>query len=386
MANILFLESGTQTLAVLRPLAKDGNKIFIIASEKGNYADMSRYVCKVYYNKEHIESKEYWNLLVKVVKENSIDTVIPSGDIAAEFVSKHLGELSKLVYIKAPTYDIFLKGYDKNKLMAICRAKGYPHPITIDMSETSLNDSDTFQKFPYPGILKPNCTTGGRGMSIINNYEELKRIYPKTKEQFGECHFQRFVKEGGHQVKVQLYVDEKGNLVNYSVLDKVRWYPVKGGSSCCAISIENPEMVDICHNILKEIHWVGFADFDTIEDADTHELLIMEINPRIPACIGAALKAGINWGQIIVDANLGNEQQTYKYETGHVLRHLGFDVLWFLKSPKRFKAKPSWFHFFGHKISYQDFALCDMKPFIVGTYHNVKKLFDPNFKKSKQGA
>lgn len=386
MANILFLCTGTQALSVMRPLVKSGHKIFFVSNEHGNYADASKYVTRTYYTEAKVEDEEFLNFTIDVVKLEKIDTLIPSGDAAAELVSKNLNILKNLVKIKAPNYDTFLKGYDKNQLMKICRENGYPHPQTIDMSSVDINDSSIFDSFPFPGLLKPNCTTGGRGMALIENYHALKDIYPQIKSKYGDCHLQRFIREGGRQVKVQLYIDDKGNLVNSSVLDKVRWYPVKGGSSCCAVSIEDKKIVEICYNILKDIKWVGFADFDTIEDYTTHELLIMEINPRIPACIGAAIHAGINWGQIIVDGNMGNRQATYSYKTGAVLRHLGFDVLWFLKSPQRFKTKPSWFQFFGSNIAYQDLSLTDPKPFIVGTYHNIKKLFNPEFKKAKKGV
>lgn len=386
MANILFLCTGTQALSVMRPLAKSGHKIFFISNEHGNYADASRYTTRTYYTEAKVEDEEFLKLTVEVVRIEKIDTLIPSGDAAAELVSKNLNMIGKLVKIQAPNYDTFLKGYDKNQLMKLCRKNGYPHPETIDMSSVDINDSRVFDSFPFPGLLKPNCTTGGRGMTMIENYNALKELYPQIKSQFGDCHLQRFIREGGRQVKVQLYIDEKGNLVNSSVLDKVRWYPVKGGSSCCAVSIEDKNIVEICYNVLKDINWVGFADFDSIEDEKTHELLIMEINPRIPACIGAAVHAGINWGQIIIDGNMGNKQATYTYKTGVVLRHLGFDVLWFLKSPHRFKTKPSWFRFFGSKIVYQDLSLTDPMPFFVGTYHNIKKLFNSEFKKAKKGV
>ena len=112
----------------------------------------------------------------------------------------------------------------------------------------------------------------------------------------------------------------------------------------------------------------------------------MEINPRLPACIGAVVNAGIDWGKIIVDDYMGRQQKHYHLKEGVTLRHLGFDVLWFLKSPNRFKAKPSWFKFFGRRVTYQDFHFWDQKPFWVGTYHNFKKLFNPEFKKAKSGA
>lgn len=386
MSKILLLGAGTQAFTILKSLHDSGHQLYMITGEKGNYADYSKYLTKVVYTSSHPSSEQYLSDVVNLIKQESIETLLPMGDAEASFLSKNVEVLKKLVRYKMPSYKNFLKGYDKNKLMSLCREKGYPHPLTIDLSLTAYNDSSNFNSFPYPGILKPNCTTGGRGMCLINSYDDLIEIYPRIKAEYGECHLQQFIREGGSQVKLQLYVNEAGELLYSSVMEKVRWYPVKGGSSCCSVSIKNPKMVEICHKILQDIHWVGFADFDTIGNPDTRELLIMEINPRLPACIGAATCAGIDWGQIIVNDYLGLPQPTYQYKEGVALRHLGFDFLWFLKSPNRFKTKPSWFKFFGSKVYYQDFHFWDQRPFWVGTYHNIKKLFNPEFKKAKSGT
>ena len=386
MANILILGSGTQAFAILKPLHKAGHRITLLLREKGNYADASKYVYKSIYSDVPVTSDEYLAVVNRAVEEENIEVILPVGDLPAEFLSKNKASFEGRVHFTAPDYDSFLDGYDKNRLMTLCRQKGYPHPLTIDLSKTDFSDPAALSTFPYPGLLKPNQTTGGRGMVMVNCYEDLLRVYPEIRATYGDCHLQRFVREGGRQVKVQLYVDARGNLLYHSVLHKVRWYPVKGGASCCAVTIEDEKMVVICHRILQDINWVGFADFDTIEDPDTHQLLIMELNPRLPACIGAAVRAGIDWGNIIVDGALGNPQKDCSYRLGVTLRHLGFDILWFLHSPARFRTRPSWFKFLGRDVYYQDFVFSDQKPFWVGTIHNIKKLSDPSFKKAKSGA
>ena len=386
MTNILLLGSGTQAFAVIQSLRNSDNRIIILTNEVGNYADVSKFVYKRIVTHFAVKTPEYFDLVKSILTEERIDVVMPMGDSVAEFLSKYKVELTPLVHYKMPSHEDFMRGYDKNQLMSLCREKGYPHPYTIDLSAVDYKDATQFKYFPYPGLLKPNCTTGGRGMCLINNHDELHKLYPKIRSEYGECHLQQYIREGGSQVKLQLYVNERGELINHSVLHKVRWYPVKGGASCCSVSIENEKMVSICHQILQDIHWVGFADFDTIGDPDTGELLIMEINPRLPACIGAAINAGINWGQIIVDDYLNYPQKQYAYKKGIALRHLGFDILWFLKSPNRFKTEPTWFKFLGKKVHYQDFCFWDQKPFWIGTYNNIKKLTNPEFKKSKSGT
>ena len=358
----------------------------MLIGEKWNYADVSKYTNKCIYTDLLLSDDSYLPLLKKIIYEDKIDIIIPAGDESAEYLSLHKSELLPLVHFKVPDYKSFMNGYDKNRLMILCKEKNYPHPYTIDLSTIDYNNPVYFDKFPYPGILKPNCTTGGRGMCVINNYDDLLRIYPSIKNEYGECHLQQYLNAGGRQVKVQIYINEKGEMLNHSVLDKKRWYPVKGGSSCCAVSVEDVNLVNICHNVLKDINWIGFADFDCIENPDSGELLIMEINPRLPACVGAAVNAGINWGQIMVDDYMNQPQKSYTYKTGVSLRHLGLDFLWFIKSPNRFKTHPAWFDFWGKDVYYQDFDFFDQKPFWMGTYHNFKKLFDSSFKKAKSGV
>lgn len=386
MITILLLGAGTQALAIVRQLSESGYRILILVAEKGNYADVSRYINKRLLCDFPVDSEDFLIYIEQVIEQQNVEVVLPMGDVYAEFLSKNKDRLNKLVRFTIPSYSNFLLGYDKNKLMTICKENGYPHPLTIDLSKQITIDSDELRQFPYPAMLKPNCTTGGRGMVLVNSHKELKELYPALHLQYGEYHLQKFIRSGGRQVKIQLCVDGVGNLLCHSVLHKVRWYPVKGGASSCSVSIIENKMTEICHKILKDIKWEGFADFDLIEDPETKQLLIMEINPRLPACVGAAVRAGIEWGEVMVNQALGKSQKEYSYKEGVALRHLGFDVLWFLKSPQRFQSVPTWFKFFGSNVYYQDFHFFDQKPFWVGTYHNIKKLMDPSFRQSKKGA
>lgn len=383
MANILLLGTGTQGFILAETIYKMGHRLTMIASEKGNYADKSRFLDKVYYCMNSLDAV-YAQFITDVICDEQIDVVIPTGDSDAEFLCKHRTKLPQRAKFKLPLYENFLRGYDKNQLMSLCKDKGYPHPMSYDLSKVSL-DSEEIRSFSFPAMLKPNCTTGCRGMVEINTYDELVTRYFDLHKQYGEYHLQKFIKPGGRQIKIQLYINEKKELVSYSVLHKIRWYPNKGGSSTCARSIECPKMVNVCYQILKDIDWIGFADFDIIENPDTNELLIMEINPRVPACIKGAIVAGINWGEIIVNDVLELPQKEYHYKTGVILRHLGLDILWFLKADKRWNTKPNWFNFIGSNIYYQDGSSWrDPLPFIVGTWHNIAKLFNPEFKKAKK--
>lgn len=372
MSNVLLLGCGTQGLAMAKDLKKSGHTVFLIG-EKHNYADVSRYVDKKQYCYETPSSEKYLTLVKSFVEQNQIDAIIPMGDVLAEFLSKNKETLQGIVHFKMPEYQSFIRATDKNQLMTLCKEKNYPHPFTINtVSDVTALDK---QKIPFPLLIKPNITCGARGMTLVNSYEELCQKFPLIQSEYGDCHLQQYVKQGGAQVEVQLFVDENKQLVNSSVIYKYRWYPEKGGSSCCAKSVRNDKIVDVLYHLLLDLNWVGFADFDTIEDPDTGELLIMELNPRVPACVKCAIEAGIHWGEIIVNGYLNQPQKEYSYKEDVYLRHLGFETLWFLKSPHRFKTRPCWFKFFGKHIHYQDMSdWTDPIPFFCGTMNNVKKV------------
>ena len=384
MKKVLILDGGsTHAMAIAECLKQSGYYVAVMCGNKNEYGYHTKFA-----DEHHIgldsHHKDYPQSILEFLSANHFDVLIPTSDVTAEFMSFYKDELSKLTGVLMPSKDVFVNGYDKNNLMRVCRENGFPHPLTIDMSE-NINEAE-LRNFPYPGLLKPNLTSGARGMTLVNSYDELMEVYPPTFEQYGACHLQRFIPEGGRQIKVQIMTDANGDLAYGSVIWKQRYYPVKGGSSCCNVTIENPELVEMCGRVLKAIGWIGFADFDLIEDPVSGELLIMEINPRIPACIRSVFKSGLDYATMIADMTLGLPLKEYTYTPGVALRHLGFEVLWFVKSKSRFKTNPSWWRFFGKNLYYQDWIKGDFYAFLRGTWGNFKKQMNPEFRKAKSGV
>lgn len=386
MNKVLILDGGAaHAMAIAECLKKSGYAVAVACDNKNEYGYHCRFADERFLGLDSHQDG-YAQKMLSFLKEHHFDVLIPTSDKAAEFMSFHKEELEPLTGVLMPSREVFKKGYDKNELMAVCGEKDFPHPLTVDLAKVDLADCDELRTFPYPGLLKPNLTSGGRGMTLVNSLEELLSVYPSIHDQYGECHLQMFVKAGGRQVKVQVMTDAQGVPRYSSVIWKQRYYPVNGGSSCCNITIDEPEIAKVCGNVLKTIGWVGFADFDLIEDPDTKELLIMEINPRIPACVRSAFKSGLDFATMIADATLGLPLKEYSYVPGKRLRHLGFDILWFLKSPSRFKSKPSWFRFFGKDLYYQDWIKGNFVAFLCGTWGNFKKQMNPEFRKAKGGV
>ena len=386
MRVLLMYGDGTQAIPVIKSLHKAGYVVDAVAESKYGYGSNSRYLDKRYFFEDVEDVDKYFNFLEGILKKEKYDAIIPMRDENTKLLCKYREQLLKYTRFVVPDDETFERGFDKHQLMEVCQKHGYPHPQTLIVQGGSLEGLDV-EVLRYPVLIKPNHTAGGRGMTLVQNKEELQEKFPAIYEQYGECHLQTYIPQGGAQVEVQLYVDKNKLLVNSSVIYKYRWFPENGGSSCCAKSVKNEKIVDILYHLLLDIGWVGFADFDTIEDPRTGELLIMELNPRYPACVKAVFEAGIDWAEIVVNGYLGLPQKQYDYKEGEFLRHLGFETLWFFYSKNRWKTKPNWFKLFGKHIHYQDMSdWTDLIPFIKGTWGNVKKQMSPEFRESKSGT
>lgn len=381
--RILILNAqAVQTLIVAKSLYENGYEVDVLCDGKDNYGYHTKYAQMRYVGPECCDENKYVDFLVNLLKCENYATVIPMDDPSAVITSKYKRQIELYSKVLIPDYEVFCKAYDKNQLMALCKRNGYPHPRTIDLTKETL---DSIPDDIFPALIKPNCTSGGRGMSLVSSIDELKEKAPAIIKTYGPSHLQEFIEPGGKQIKVQVFIDRRTDEYYTSVIHKQRYYPEKGGSSCCNVTIQDTSLSIMCKRVLDDIGWDGFADFDLIEDPKDGICKIMEINPRIPACVKSAVLSGMDYGTMIAEVSIGKGLRSYIYKPGQKLRHIGLEMLWFISSKDRLKVKPSWFRWIDSKLSFQDFSWKDPIPFFFGTWGNIKKQMNSDFRKAKDG-
>lgn len=369
---ILLLDAGgTQTLPIAEYFYKSNFHLSFFLHRKYTYGSGTKYSHKKVFAPDSKDEKNYLSYLLSYISEEKIDLIIPLSDITAELVSKYQDEIKIYSKIVTPAFSSFSTGYNKGLLMKLCEENNFPHPKTYHVNEKS--DIEKVSKDLLPLFLKPNITTGGRGMTLIHSKSELKEKAPTILKDFGSFHLQEFIPSGGNQYKVQLFRSKDEEIIGSSVMHKIRFYPVEGGSSCYNKTIERNDLVYLCANVLDKLNWIGFADFDLIEDTQSGIVKILEINPRLPACIKSAFKSGMNYAEMYAFEAFEIKHQNYAYKTGVGLRHLGLDFLWLFKSNEMpLRKRLEWFNYFSSNQFCQDFNIKDMKSFFYGLYGNIR--------------
>ncbi len=84
--------------------------------------------------------------------------------------------------------------------------------------------------------------------------------------------------------------------------DSPEWYTARracthptAGSSVLNFSADRPDILDHAHNMLVHMKWVGFCDFDFVDDPRDDVPKLMEINPRFPESFRMGLSVGIDF-------------------------------------------------------------------------------------------
>ena len=371
MKRILLLGGGLQGLSFGESLYKREGYVLSVASDEYEIRK-SRFFKKVF----PINISDYENFLDDIISKEQYDVIVPMGDNSVKTLSRLKKTIEHDHHVKCAIVneDTLSVVANKSKFMEFCQENNIPHPHTATISEDTLDS--VARDVGFPSLIKPDFSVGARGITRVNSMEELRSQFPIVKERYGSCTLQEFIDNPDYYYNVMMYRDSQGKCDNSVVIKIVRMYPVKAGSSSCCISVENPELVALCKKVLDKLNWVGMADFDVLQRKDTLEYKIIEINPRVPASLRAAYISGVNFPEMIVRDALGEKTPAYQYRPGKVLRYTGIDLIWFLKSPNRFKSSPSWFHFIGRNIYYQDIILSDFSTWYSWLIAGLKKFIN----------
>ena len=394
MKSILLINAeGVQAICLARSLRKQGHKVIGFCNHKITSGYTTRWLTKKHKTPDiTLHTQEFSIYLYNYLKKNHIDLIIPLADDGADFLSKNKDYIEGTFGVKCavPSYDIFNVANNKQKLMELCEQYGLCHPrtralpsYTSDIAMVLEDLKNVADYVGFPAMIKPNISQGAKGIMRVNSVNELEKNYPQVHKQFGDCTLQQFVEQPDYYYNVMLYRDRHGLMNNYTIIKIRRFFPIKGGSSCYCETVKHDFLLNQCKGVLDKLHWVGFADFDVLEDKYSGELKIIEINPRVPSSFQAAFAAGVDFGQIFMTDLFDEAVPTYVYETGKQVRWMGLDVMWFIFSPQRFKFKPSWFKFFGKNVSYHDGAWNDPLPMLAGMFAGILKYMNPEFRKAK---
>lgn len=378
--RVLILEgSGKQTHAMIRGLKDIGCHVSVLCGAKTNTCYVSNLPDeKILAENISSSSDNYIPYLLELVKTGKYDVVMPIGEMSTNVITQHEAEISEYVKIACAPRDTYIKAFNKQITFDTAMEAGVPCPYTRH-SKQSIEDFLSHAKFPI--IIKPRQGLGSIGFHKFETEEEFRSYLEDPSFDVDQYVVQEFVRFD-HRISTNMFVDQKGNICSAYAVNITRWFPIDAGSAVMIQTVEADEVLEEGKKILKALGWKGFANVGFMIDKETGKPRLLEINGRIPASVKMAYMCGFNISrqmmEMIYDADVIQYGDNTKYNM--YLRHFDTDILWFLKSPDRFRAKPSWFSWKNTKEVL--FDIRDPKPFFTRMFQRTLTL-NETLKKKK---
>ena len=381
--RVLLLDGHTvQVLSVLKALTRTNFFITVFCETRISYGYASRYAhMKVLCPKVKKNEIVFLSFLKSFLSVSPQEIIIPLFDDSALLMNEHRDEFeSSGVKIALPECGLFRLAFNKSLLMNFCKENNFSHPATEILNKDNLKKAG--EKIGFPSLIKPVSSSGANGIVYLDSMAELENVFLKTEEQYGPAILQRYICHEGYYYNAMIYRSKEGIFSKVVIIRIRRYFPIKGGTGSFSETVEYPEIELLCKRILERMGWCGFADLDIITDKFTNEPCLIEINPRMPACIHASLVSGINFPLIIINDALGIPIPAARYHMNKKIRYLAMDFLWFIFSKERFKSNPSWFRFRDRDLFYQD-GCEEIMPMIAGILMGLKKYMSKEYRQSK---
>lgn len=370
--HILILEGyARQCLPFMRSFKKHGCTVTVLCNSKMDLAYVSRYadnkIIGICDPERYEESEKY---ICNLIKTGEFDLVLPLVDFSARILAENKEELSKYAIIASNEKQVFEKAQDKLSVMKVCMENGIPCPKTFfDLAEEKLNDVE----LSYPVVVKPRRGCGAKGFHCFSSQNELIEFL--SNNAFEENVVQEFIPSSKSVLAVNLFIDNNGVVKTSFTYACHRWFPLKGGTGTLNELVDRPDAVKICIDLVKILNLRGYIGVDLMDDPRDGIPKVIEVNPRILACAKIAFDGGVDFAEFILqDSFEAKVEERLDYDFGRRVRMSQTDILWFLKSPDRWRTNPSWFSI--RKTKDQTFYWDDPLPwfaFGIKGFVNLKK-------------
>ena len=367
--HVLLTESfSKQSYAMIRGLKDIGCHVTVICDSKHDTCYGSNIPDEKILNtqyKENNENKFQW--MLSLVASGKYDVLMPIGEMSTDFVTQHEEDFKKYVKIACAPRKAYLQAFNKQNTFDQAMKSGIPCPYTR-RSDQDIEDYLKHAKFPI--IIKPRQGIGSIGFHKFKTEDEFRERLSDPSFNVEDYVVQEFV-NFENRIGTNLFVDKKGNICTSYAVDVLRWFPIDAGAGVLIQTIDAHEILQYAGKLLQDLGWEGFANVAFMIDKETGEPRLMEINGRIPASIKVSFMLGYNVSQQLIEMIYDEEVTRYPENTqfGKYIRHFDTDIVWFLKSPDRFRAKPSWFSW----KNTEEVLFCkdDPKPFFYQFYSKL---------------
>lgn len=340
-----------KSLAAVRSLGARG--FWVAAAERTRLAPalFSRHCRRrVVHPSVAARPSEFLAALERELDAGRYDVLLPMELATQVCVTTHRRRLEPMVRIPFADTELTLRLDDKATLIALAREHGVECPATF-FPRGSEDAAALAASLPYPVLVKPRHSSGGRGIVRVNRKEDFAGAYARVDARFPQPIVQECLPAGGDAMGVGVLLNFGSEPRASFAYRRLREYPITGGPSTLRESIHHPQLRQTAERLLSRLGWVGAAMVEFKVDVRDRRPKLLEVNPRFWGSLHHAIVCGVDFPFLACRMAMdGDVAPVVEYRVGVKSRSVFHgELLHFLKSRDRFRLRPALY----------DFSVCD---------------------------
>lgn len=241
-----------------------------------------------------IKDKGYIPDLLKIVDKNKIKLLVPTIDTNLLVLAENKERFARLgchVLVSEP--DIVRICQDKRKAYRFMKKNGFDTPVTM-----SVRSALAKKNLGWPTLLKPWDGSASRGVTVVNNRQELLVFSRRTPN----CIVQEFIE--GTEYTCDVYVDFD---MKVRCVVPRRRIEVRAGEVSKGQVIKNEAIMNRAAEFAKALKaGPGVITVQCFLRSDGR-IVFTDINPRFGGGVPLAIKAGANFPKWILEELTGRK-------------------------------------------------------------------------------
>ena len=249
------------------------------------------------------EDQERWIACLSELARDRDGVLIPGSDPAVEFLIEQRSRIPDGLRSFESPNSAHMELMDKVSLYSLAAREGVRFPWTLRLRSRSELDR-VAEEAAYPCLMKPAVAHqwqrlfGQWRVFVLRDPDDLTREAGRGLDAGLELLITEHVPGGDRNLEgVTVVRNGDGSYPLAYGRRKLRQYPPGFGSVSLFESAEVPEMMALASRLLDAAGFVGIAAVEAKRHADTGELVLIEVNARLPVgfTLGDASGTDASW-------------------------------------------------------------------------------------------
>jgi predicted ATP-grasp superfamily ATP-dependent carboligase len=241
----------------------------------------------------------YRDALLDIASRPAVRTVIPTRERDVYVLSQYRDTFETHVDLVVPDTDLLRSVHDRLELFEVAADAGVPIPETQLLTDVTDWDRRHIVKSRYNLLADAYCD--GYGPAETNMVSTIEHLPPGDAPDVDALRaemnhtpiVQAFVPTADEYMVNALY--DHGEPVAVCQQRQVRCSSYVGGGGVYRESVDIPELEWAARTLLDELDYHGLACIEYMEDAETGEFKLAEINPRMWQSLSSTVRTGADF-------------------------------------------------------------------------------------------